>query len=658
MGNFGKAVVVVALLLVAPEGMAVAGAGVELRLPAGERLDARWRLKAFPEPGSKRQPHELVDVRLASDPSVGRCLAVGPWMHGLWSARVEYVQPLPARAMELRGFYRTEDLPPWAAALSIEHLDAGERRITREDVRLDPAEGWHPLSVRIDRFAPGAAHIRLGFGLAEKGAGRVWFAQLRLQPVQGEHPLAGLAPPPLSRPAPPPKQDPSGFFCVGRFGQTWWLIDPDGRPFYSLATDGPSAPQGEDRIAHCDHVVGQLRTWGLNSLAGWSNLWHYSRYNTARAGEGEPTMPLFYCLNFHLGAGEQFDALTDRDSHQKSGDHGFPDPFDPRFRAVIAQRVRQRVELVTEQPWFAGWFVDNEMDFDQLYRYVWSPHCAEALLAHLERKYATISALNARWGTHFEGFEALAREKPEPEGQAGPVYEDFLEFERVLVGQYVQVSIEAVRAYDQNHLICSNRYMMSGLPHWMRTIDLAGAYDVVAVNLYPMNRTPGLGDSAVTVLRTVHQRTGRPLLITEWSVPALDSGLYEMNRQAPLDWSWPRAVATQDLRAAQAARVTADYFNLPFVVGSHWFTWRDFDSDERQANRGLVRADGRPWPTLTRALTEVHTRIGEHMRAEQPFGGEGWEKTDVTGTLRRRLILFQIEPGYILDRQFDVQRGQ
>ncbi len=35
MGNVGKAAVVVALLLVAPDGMAAAGAGVELLLPAG-----------------------------------------------------------------------------------------------------------------------------------------------------------------------------------------------------------------------------------------------------------------------------------------------------------------------------------------------------------------------------------------------------------------------------------------------------------------------------------------------------------------------------------------------------------------------------------------------------------------------------------------------
>ena len=70
---------------------------------------------------------------------------------------------------------------------------------------------------------------------------------------------------------------------------------------------------------------------------------------------------------------------------------------------------------------------------------------------------------------------------------------------------------------------------------------------------------------------------------------------------------------TQTFRDAQAALVAADFHNLPFVVGAHWFTWSDFDSDVRQADRGLVRADGRPWEELTEALAQVHARINEQV---------------------------------------------
>ena len=46
--------------------------------------------------------------------------------------------------------------------------------------------------------------------------------------------------------------------------------------------------------------------------------------------------------------------------------------------------------------------------------------------------------------------------------------------------------------------------------------------------------------------------------------------------------------------------------DLHFVAGAHWFTWKDFDSAKRRANRGLVRSDGEPWRELTDALTKVH----------------------------------------------------
>ena len=130
--------------------------------------------------------------------------------------------------------------------------------------------------------------------------------------------------------------------------------------------------------------------------------------------------------------------------------------------------------------------------------------------------------------------------------------------------------------------------------------------------MYPSNRHPGPDPQGMELLRLIHARTGRPLIIGEWSVPSQDSGLYE-RRKAALDWSWKQVVPTQRIRAQQAAHITAGYYSLPFMVGAHWFTWRDFDSEVREANRGLVRSDGAPYEDLTRELTRVHERIAEHM---------------------------------------------
>jgi hypothetical protein len=90
-------------------------------------------------------------------------------------------------------------------------------------------------------------------------------------------------------------------------------------------------------------------------------------------------------------------------------------------------------------------------------------------------------------------------------------------------------------------------------------------------------------------------------------VPAVDSHLYDTSDPESLDWSWQNAVGTQAERGGQAAMVAVDLYNLPFVVGVHWFAWRDFRG-ERRANRGLLDADGRPWNELL-ADRAAHTRL-------------------------------------------------
>ena len=81
------------------------------------------------------------------------------------------------------------------------------------------------------------------------------------------------------------------------------------------------------------------------------------------------------------------------------------------------------------------------------------------------------------------------------------------------------------------------------------------------------------------------------------------SGLYE--NYAHLDWSFPQIVATQQQRARHAAEFLTGLYNLPFVIGAHWFTWSDIDSPQRQANRGLFKANNDPWPELQESLTNV-----------------------------------------------------
>jgi len=255
------------------------------------------------------------------------------------------------------------------------------------------------------------------------------------------------------------------------------------------------------------------------------------------------------------------------------------------------------------------------MSYDQLYRYVWSTHCSNEFLDFLRDRYPTIAALNLSWGTQYPDFDRLKAERPEPRLERGPMYDDFVAFERRIVERFIDVTLKATRAADPNHLIAGNRHNLDGVEVWMRHIDLWAKCDLVALNMYPSPQHPGFGPAMSAVLDDVAERTGRPIIFGEWSVPALDSGLY-LQTKAKLDWSFPGCVPDQRIRASHAKHILADFFNHPSVVGAHWFIYSDFDSSGRQANRGLVRIDGQPWQTLVDGLTELHGRIRQYMNAD------------------------------------------
>jgi hypothetical protein len=576
-----------------------------LLLPQGEKIVAPWQtMLSLPE--GEVTPDQAAGFRLVDDAKAGRALVVGPWLAGAWYARVQYKKAYPPAATEVSGVYRTVDLLPFTAAVRADFYDAPSKRLATISYPLLPVADWTSFTVRFDKFPVGTARMEFSFGLGQHTGGEVWFAQLETRPA-GPHPLADLPAPRLTRPAPPSQQKGTGFWRVERFGEVWWLIDPQGRPDYSRATDPPNpTPTLEQGMAEADKYVGQLRGWGFDGLAGWHSLRLYSRYNQEVRKQGRPPIAQFAVLNYHdcLRHGD-YDMLTDHRGRRKDGEHGFPDPFDPRFEAAARKRAEAWAALVRDDPDFVAWFVDNEIGFDDLHRFVWSQHCSRALIAFLRERYPDIASLNKRWGAAYAGYDELAAARPDPPLDRGPMYEDFIAFERRLYQQYVDVTLRVTRQADPRHLIASNRHNLGGLDHWLRNIDLCAGYDLVAVNLYPDNQAPGLGPNALAVLREVGRRSGRPVIIGEWSVPALDSGLYEQ-KKAVLDWSFPQAVPSHAIRARQAAHIAADFFNEPYVVGAHWFIYADFDSPQREANRGLVRSNGQPWEELVRELAAVH----------------------------------------------------
>jgi len=566
-----------------------------------------WEQKVFPEPGSSISEGQAATFSFAPDEKLGPCLGIGPWRAGQWGIRCESRRRFGNAACTVRGYYRTEAPATFQATVAVLFYRQ-KQKLNGRRVFLPPAEKWTPFEFLLRVKHPAADSLALSLGMTEKCEGKAWFAAVTYADTVAPLEFSSREPA-LTRPTPPTSFARGKYFRLEQSEGTWWLVSPDGRPLYSTGTDVFSVPKegaGRERTLR---IVADLRRAGFNSLAGWSSISSWAPVLDDMMTQGQTPPVLFHSLQSGTMKAE-FDCLAAPGGKPAPAEHGFADPFDPRYEQALRNRVRDYARYVKDKPWFAAWFADNEIRFEDLCRRVASPHCAGALLAFLSHKYGgDIERLNAVWGAHFASFEDLAAHRPDPILRQGQVYEDYCEFSREVVKKHVEVTLRVIREEDQGRLAFSQRFMLSGLCEAMGYLDLFAAYDGIAVNMYPCNQHPGLSDVEKAVLRMVHEKTGKPILLTEWSVPALDSGLYQ--NPDKLDWSWEQVVLDQTERAAQAAHVAADHYNLPFIVGSHWFTLRDINNDKRQANRGLYRSDGEPWPELIQALSRVQNRFAE-----------------------------------------------
>ncbi|MBI3542357.1 MAG: beta-galactosidase, partial [Deltaproteobacteria bacterium] len=289
-----------------------------------------------------------------------------------------------------------------------------------------------------------------------------------------------------------------------------------------------------------------------------------------------------------------------------------------------------------------GYYVDDLPSFAELYRRVWSPSASKAFVRFLGARYPVIRDLNAAWGTSYASYDALVADKPDPQPSSGAqtaqtMLRDFKLFARETVARYVQLTASIVREEDPGHLVFSPRLEAGrGLVDAAPYLDLFAPFDAVAVTVHPADVTAGLSPAELAMLELVYASSGRPVIATGLSVPARDSGLYATASSESPSWeSFTRSVGTQESRATQAYNVLASLYNMPFVIGAHWESWRDADGDDkRRENLGLVKKDGKRYRELTQALTAFNARVyrsrGAPLAAAPPAAGPDARKAAAT----------------------------
>ena len=389
---------------------------------------------------------------------------------------------------------------------------------------------------------------------------------------------------------------PTGYFRVEKLDGRWWFVDPDGHLFLSAGSDvmthsmvtrsagresfftqlPPASARTREsnerdpgasfytwnlvrrfgdswRQRWLDFAFRRMDAWGLNTVANWSDsaLWDAKR---------KPyVIPL---------------------EDWTTGAHylGLPDVYSEEFERNAETAARQQCAHRRDDPYLLGYFLANEPPFTQK-----ELQTAEMILSGPDT--ATLRELKkwlAAGDTEVRRREFIARA-----------------FDR-----YVQVTSQAVRKHDPNHL---NLGMRSGGRPTAAEIRTARAFDVYSVNIYNY-------EVSAERVKQITELTGKPVLIGEFHFGTPGRGLAASLVQ----------VRDHKERGVAYRYYVENAFAMPELIGTHWFQWSDqpctgrFDGENY--NIGLVDVTDRPYPDLVEALKATHDRLYRvHAGAEKPF---------------------------------------
>ncbi len=431
-----------------------------------------------------------------------------------------------------------------------------------------------------------------------------------------------------------PELEATGRFRVTNRDGKWWLVDPEGRLFWSYGIDcvrwttgttpitdrefyfadlpakdsplavfygrGSWAPHGyyhnrgtyrtfnftgsnlarkygeSWRQTFQQRSHQRLRSWGLNTIGNWSDP---EIYGTAQTP---------YVVTVNSGR------LPIEGSSGYWGQ--FPDPFDPSFRETTERNMAAQ-QQAANSPWCLGVFVDNELSWGEevslAVATLESPAkqaAKQAFIADLQEKYESIERLNDTWGTDHRSWEALSEhQQPPPDRQRALA--DLQAFATRIADRYFDVCRQAVKKYAPDTLYLGCRFA------WVndRAVQSAAKYcDVISYNLYRESvarfRLPAALDA--------------PVIIGEFHFGALDRGMFHTGL---------RATANQQGRAAAYLNYVRGAVENPQLVGTHWFQFGDQATtgrgDGENYQIGFLDICDTPYPEIIAASRDV----GRHM---------------------------------------------
>lgn len=438
-----------------------------------------------------------------------------------------------------------------------------------------------------------------------------------------------------------PKRNPTGWFRVEKIDGVWWLITPDGQPFFSAGIDCvgmgdatfiekretmfQSLPaEGDPLSRHFAHLSGahmgpikegkafnfysanlerkygksyselwrkhtlkRLRSWGFNTIGNWSS-WDF--YQNGQVP---------YVATAHV-QGDHKRISSGSDYWGK-----MHDPYDPVFAKSVHRSLEPVANRVKEDPWCIGFFVDNELSwagtgeeggryglaYGALSAIADESPAKRAFLEQLHKKYGDIHKFNEAWGTEFQRWQDLDAPLSLPSNPTAARPQDMGAFVHAFALRYFETIREVLRSLAPKHLYLGCRFAWYSLD---AVEACAKVCDVISFNIY----APKVDPAAYGFL----SRLDKPVIIGEFHFGALDQGMFHTGLVA---------AENQRERARMYEQYLHSVLDHPQMIGCHWFQYVDqpltgrwFDGENY--NIGFVTITDTPYPEMVQSARRTH----------------------------------------------------
>jgi hypothetical protein len=433
-----------------------------------------------------------------------------------------------------------------------------------------------------------------------------------------------------------PQLKATDLFRVEKYKGKWWLVDPEGRLFWSHGTDcvgsGNSTPITDrenyfQNLPKADSPFGKFYGGGSWAPHGYyKDHSPYKTYDFSRANllrkYGEDWATAFTEIthrrlkswsmntianwsdsNIYLMRKTPYVCTISYNARTLEGSEGywgkFFDVFDPSFRDALRRRLESEKGRAIGDPWCIGYFVHNEL--------AWGDEVSLALatlvspaeqpakkvfLEDLKDKYKTIDELNDVWGTNHATWDALLQSTQMPDKEKALA--DLTAFYTKTAETYFGIIREELNKYAPDQLYMGCRFA------WVNDLAARAAAkfcDVVGYNRYTYS----------VAEESLPDGIDKPIIIGEFHFGALDRGMFHTGL---------RKMVSQQDRADKYKSYVQGALRNPYIVGTHWFQYKDQATtgrgDGENYQIGLIDVCDKPYPETIQAVREVGYNLYEY----------------------------------------------